>query len=264
MTVDYEVLAVRYGVWDSRRSESFYRYGAYGEPDGPHQMDYFFWIIRDSRRVILVDTGFDPEAVLRRPGRRCLVPPIAALEELGIEPGSVTDVVVTHFHYDHIGNVAQFPAARIVIQRRELEFWTGPYGPRRAVAASVERSEVDYLESALQAGKIKIEVIDGDADIAPGIVARLVGGHCPGQQVVVVERERPIVLASDSVHFYEEMERDMPFEVFTDIQDMYRTYDVLRDMQSQRGAVVVAGHDPEVMRRFPARSAGLGNVVRIA
>ena len=79
--------------------------------------------------TIVVDCGFDPEVGARR-GRTCLCAPLEALRALGVEPESVSTVVVTHLHYDHIGNLAAFPAATLIVPRRELDFWTGPIAAR--------------------------------------------------------------------------------------------------------------------------------------
>jgi len=248
VSAQYEVLALRYGEYATTRSEEFYRYEAYDEPDGDLMRDYFLWVVRNDEHTILVDTGYHPSAIVDRPGRVCLVSPMEALEKVGVEPESVTQVVVTHFHFDHIGNVSSFPQAEVVLQRRELDFWLGPYGRHAAAASSVERRETEYLRDLAVSGRAT--VLDGDATVAPGIALRLVGGHCPGQQIVLVHDTEPVVLASDSLHFYEEMDRDMPFEVFFDLEGMYRTYELLRGLQSDSGATIVAGHDPEVMRRF--------------
>jgi glyoxylase-like metal-dependent hydrolase (beta-lactamase superfamily II) len=93
-----------------------------------------------------------------------------------------------------------------------------------------------------------------------------VGGHSPGQQIVLVEAGRGlVVLASDAVHLYEEHERDRPFEIVADLAEMYRGYDLIRELCREPGAVMVPGHDPEVMRRFPPVDGPAGDIaVRIA
>ncbi|MBO0714710.1 MAG: N-acyl homoserine lactonase family protein [Acidimicrobiales bacterium] len=257
-----DILAVRYGTWESTRAETFYRYHAYGEPDGPIRLDYFFWLLRGGGQTILVDTGFDPAAGERR-GRTCLVEPKAALARLGVAPEQVSRVVVSHLHYDHIGNLAAFPEAAITVQRRELEFWTGPYGRRPQFAGSSEPNEIAYLEQA--AGEGRVQLLDGDGEIAPGVVAMLVGGHCPGQQIVICETPAGrVVLASDALHFYEEMERDMPFAVLSSLPDTYRAYDLLRELEGE-GARLVAGHDPLVTERFPGAGGPASDLaVRLA
>src|SRR5262249_52544058 len=180
----FEVVAVRYATRETTKSECYYRYWTYGEPDAPIRMDYYFWILRGGGETVLVDTGFAPESGTRR-GRTCLCEPLEALRRLGIDPGSVSLVVLTHLHYDHTGNLEAFPDAELVVQRRELEFWPGPMASRFQFAGIVEHAEIDQVLEAERAGRAR--VIEGKAEIAPGILALDVGGHSPGQQVTVVE-----------------------------------------------------------------------------
>jgi glyoxylase-like metal-dependent hydrolase (beta-lactamase superfamily II) len=246
----YEVLAVRYATRETTRSETFYRYGSYGEPDAPIRMDYFFWVLRSEESTVLVDTGFDPVVGERR-GRTCLCPPVEALDRLGIAPESVAQVILTHLHYDHTGNLAAFPHAELAVQRRELEFWSGPLATRAQFAVHVEPGEIAYVLAARGEGRVRC--LDGDELVGPGISAFCVGGHTPGQQVTVVDAARgPVVLASDAVHYYEELERDRPFEILVDLEEAYRAYDTVRGLAERPGAVLVAGHDPAVLDRFPA------------
>lgn len=243
------VLAIRYGYLATRRSHEFHRYDVYQQPDAALDMDYFFWAIRSGDAYVLVDTGYDPAAAATRPGRTCLVPPVQALADLGIARDQVSHIVVTHFHFDHIGNLSAFPDAELVVQKRELDFWAGPYGDRRAAAASTEAREIAYIAEANRAGRVRL--IDGDHEVVPGVTARLALGHCPGQQIVEVAGDVPLMLCSDALHYYEEMGEDRPFNVFFDLAEMFRTYERLRAWQAA-GGVVVPGHDPAVRERFPA------------
>ena len=83
--------------------------------------------------------------------------------------------------------------------------------------------------------------------MAPGITAVRVGGHAPGQLVFEVAGEHgQVVLASDAIHYDDELERERPFGIFSDLADMYRGYATLRRYAAS-GATVVPGHDPSVM-----------------
>jgi len=261
--VSYEVLAIRYATRPTTKSECFFGYHAYGEPDAEISMDYFFWVLRDGSRTVLVDTGFDPAVGARR-GRTCVCPPVEALARLGIAAESVSQILLTHLHWDHAGNLRAFPQAELVVQRRELAFWSGPQAARFHFAAYVEPEDVAFLVSAERSGRVRC--LDGSEAIAPGIQAICVGGHSPGQQVTVVDGARgPVILASDAIHYYEELERDRPFAVVVDLDEMYRGYDTLRELAATRGSVLVAGHDPAVLERFPALTGdGEGLGARIA
>jgi glyoxylase-like metal-dependent hydrolase (beta-lactamase superfamily II) len=254
----YEVIAVNYGSLDARKSELFYRYESYGEPDVDVEMAYFFWILSRDGETILVDTGFDPNVAARR-GRLCRCAPVDALRELGFDPAEISTLVITHLHYDHIGNLAAFPDAQLVVPRKELDFWTGPGAARYQFASHVEPEEIAWLERARRSGRVRLT--DETEEIREGVTAIVVGGHSPGQQVTVVAGESgDVVLTSDAVHFYEELELDRPFGVVADLEEMYGAYDLVKNLGAAPGAIVVPGHDPEVMARFSRvgdRASGL-------
>jgi glyoxylase-like metal-dependent hydrolase (beta-lactamase superfamily II) len=255
----YEVLAVRYGTRVATKAESYLNFHMYGEPDESFEMDYYFWLVRSADRTLVVDCGFGDGPGTRR-GRQTLVDPVAALRALGVEPDAVDQLVVSHAHYDHIGNLHRFPNAEVVIARREYEFWTGPYARRFQLAQPTEPAELARLAEAGAQGRLRL--VDGALDLAPGIELVVVGGHTPGQMVA---RVGSTVLAADAVHLYEELERDRPFLIVADLPDMYRGFDVLREMCEEPGSALVAGHDADVRRRFPDRveglPAGLGELV---
>ncbi len=245
---DYEVLAVRYGTRETCASQVYLNWFQYGEPDYPLAMDYYVWLIRGRDRLILVDTGFTPEVGAQR-GRTTTLPPLQALERLGVAPAEVDTVVVTHGHYDHTGHVFAFPHAELVMSGRELDFWAGPYSRRPQFAHSAERADLDELVGRDQQGRV--QRVSGRQAVAPGVVVREVGGHTPGQLIVEIEgRDGAVVLASDAVHYYEELERDRPFVVVADLEAMYAGFDTVADLAGAPGAVLVPGHDPLVMQKF--------------
>lgn len=248
MTVEYEVIAVRYGTLASRRSALYLHWDAYGEPDGDERLDYFFYVLRHANDTIVLDTGFHPDAGERR-GRTCLIHPREALTDLGIDPGEVSRVIVSHLHYDHVGNLDLFPRARVHVPERELSFWTSEIARHPQFFRHVETDSIAQVIALDRAHRV--DRYDGRQELAPGIQAITVAGHSPGQQVFVVQTAgRPLVLASDAAHLYEELEHDRPFGIVVNLVEMYRAYAMLRGLEQELGAVVVPGHDPRVTERF--------------
>jgi glyoxylase-like metal-dependent hydrolase (beta-lactamase superfamily II) len=248
----YEVAALRYGTRQTRKSECYLGWDSYGEPDEAIAMDYFFWVLRNGGESIVVDTGFHPDVGERR-GRTCICPPVELLRRIGVEPESVETVIFTHLHYDHTGNVDVFTNAELVVQRSELEFWTGAEASEPRFAAVIEPEEIERIASG------RIRLLEGDEEIAPGVEAICVGGHSPGQTVLLVEGlDGPVVLASDAVHYYEELQLERPFEVYFDLEVMIEGYRTVRELAGRPGAALLVGHDPDVMDRFPVIEEGLG------
>jgi glyoxylase-like metal-dependent hydrolase (beta-lactamase superfamily II) len=244
-----ELIAVRYGVMEATKARLFHNFHAYGEPDEPASLGYYFWVLREGERVTLVDTGWDP-AVARRRGRDCLVEPLDALRALGIAPEQVARILVSHFHYDHIGNLRAFPAAELVVPATEVEFWATPMARSGQFAAHVEDAELEVVEAARAEGRVR--EVGGEAEVLPGVRAIEVGGHSPGQLMFLLAGERrDVLLTSDAVHLYEDFERDRPSSVVADLAAMYRAHARIRDFAAA-GTTIVPGHDPLVMDRFPA------------
>lgn len=255
MTDQYEVTIVRYGTRNGRRSEVYLNYHIYGEEDAPIGMDYFVWVIRNAERTVLVDTGFSVDGAANR-NRTFLKPVRDVYEALGIDTEAPQTLVVTHAHYDHIGNLDLFPNAEILISGKEYEFWTSEMGQRAQFRFSTEDEEIDALRAANDEGRIR-RVTDGHI-VAPGIEILEIGGHTPGQLGVLVQTsDGPVLLASDAVHYYEEYEDDLPFAFVADLPGMYSGFDRIRTLV-ERGDVVhlVSGHDPDTLNRFTAVTEG--------
>jgi glyoxylase-like metal-dependent hydrolase (beta-lactamase superfamily II) len=257
---EYEVAIVKYGSRTTTRSDVYLNYQVYHAPDGPIGMDYFFWVVRNADRTVLVDTGFSDLGGRRRQ-RTMLIDPVEACARLGILPAAAPTVVVTHAHYDHIGNLARFPRSDIVIAERELAFWATGTSRHPQFHHSVEDDELAALRAAREEGRV-VTFADRH-ELAPGIEVLEVGGHTPGQSVVrVATGDGTALLASDAIHYYEEYEQNMPFMSVANLVDMYRAFDRVRDMV-KAGEVdhVVSGHDPGTLARFTPARGELNDVV---
>jgi len=259
-TGPYDVVVVKYGSRLSRRSEVFHNHAHSGLPDAEIAMDYYFWVIRGAGRVILVDTGFAASVGERR-GRTVHADPRDLFPALGIEAADAPTIIVTHAHYDHIGNLAAFPQSPLIVARAELDFWRGPLSRRGEFGALTEPTEVALLLAAEDEGRVT--AVDAAYDVAPGIRVIVAGGHTPGQLMVEVQtRTGTVLLASDVVHYDEELDTDVPFAFLSDLPELYRAFDVVRAARAA-GTTILAGHEPGILNRYADRVPGLGDLTAI-
>jgi glyoxylase-like metal-dependent hydrolase (beta-lactamase superfamily II) len=258
MSGEYEVYAVKYAHHARRASENFIG----GDPhDGPMPLDYFVWLIRGDGREIVVDTGFSRAMAAKR-GRDHLRCPTEGLKLLGSDAKSVKDVVITHLHYDHVGNFDLFPAATLHLQEREMRYATGPYMCQSCFSGAFEVEDVVGMVRKVYAGRVRFR--EGDAELFPGVSLHLIGGHTMGLQVVrVATRRGAVVLASDASHFYANMEEVRPFPIVWSVAEMVDGYARLRAL-AESPEHIIPGHDPLVLERYPAPSRELqGIAVRL-
>lgn len=249
----YEVYAVKYAERDDRsRADSFIMADDHASP---HPMDYFIWVIRNDRRTILVDTGYDRREARRR-NRPILFEPTEALSKIGIDANRLDSIIITHLHYDHAGGLAQFPDARIHLQDSEMAFATGRCMCQHALRAPFTADHVCETVKRVYSGRAVFH--DGDAEIAAGITVHHVGGHSRGLQCVKVHTANgPVVLASDASHYYENYETGAPFPIVVDVEDMLAGFDRLRSLAGPSGRII-PGHDPLVRARYPRAFEGSG------
>ena len=229
--------------------------------DGPMPIDYFVWLARSERRTIVIDTGFNAATAAAR-GRTFLRCPTEGLALLGVDASEVHDVVITHMHYDHVGNFDLFPKARFHLQDREMAFATGRQMRHRPFRNSMNIENVVGMVRQVYADRVEFH--DGDGELAPGFTLHYIGGHTAGLQAVRVFTERGwVVLASDACHLYANMERVNPYPIIYRLDDMLEGYATLKRLADGPGHII-PGHDPLVLDRYGAPSPELeGIAVRL-
>jgi glyoxylase-like metal-dependent hydrolase (beta-lactamase superfamily II) len=251
----YEIYAIKYAHHMRRAGENFIG----GDPhDGPMPLDYFVWLVRGEGRDLVVDTGFSAAMAAKR-GREHLRCPTDGLRLLGVNPGGVKDVVITHLHYDHVGNFDLFPAATLHLQELEMRYATGRYMCDECFRGAYEVEDVVGMVRRLYDGRVRFH--EGDRELMPGVSLHLIGGHTMGLQAVrVATRRGAVVLASDASHFYANMEEVRPFPIVWSVADMVEGYRKLRSL-AQSADHIIPGHDPLVMERYPAPGRALQGIV---
>ena len=257
----YEVFAIQYCYRPERKYHENYISNASSDPLHDTQMPlaYYVWLLRNTDRTIVVDTGFDRSEGKRRQAESGGVwraefacEPYEGLAMLGVDATKVQDVIITHLHYDHAGTLERFPAARFHLQDLEMQFATGRHMADGFFSGVYTLDHVLSMVRHVYHGRVAFH--DGDAQIAPGISVHHIGGHTMGMQCVrVATRRGAVVLASDASHFYGNFEQRRPFPIVYNAAEMYRGFDRMQELASSRDHVV-PGHDPLVMTRYPSTS----------
>ena len=205
--------------------------------------------------------GESADAAEKR-GRTLLQPPKQALEGLGVDCDAVEDVVITHLHYDHAGNLQDFPKAKFHLQDAEIAYATGRLMRHDMLRHAYDVEDVVAMVRRVYAGRVVFH--EGEAEIAPGVTLHRVGGHTLGLQVVRVPTARGfVVLASDASHYYANIRNRDPFPIVVDVGAMlegYRTVECLADSADH----IIPGHDPEVMRHYPRVEPSTGKAEAVA
>ncbi|MGJ4927539.1 N-acyl homoserine lactonase family protein [Bradyrhizobium sp. HKCCYLS2038] len=242
-----EIYALRYATMSPRTPSMNFL-----QPD-PHDtvaqdLDYFVWLIRCDGRDILVDTGFNAaEAEIRH--RKLTRNPVDSLAAFGVDAAGIRDVIVTHLHYDHAGNLDRFPGARFHLQEREMAYATG-----RCMCTGMLRYpfSVEHVTTMVRHvyGE-RVTFHSGDGEVVPGVTVHRVGGHSDGLQVVRVETARgPVVLASDAAHYYANLQRKSPFPIVYNIGDMAQGWEIIERLAGHPDRFI-PGHDPLVTELYP-------------
>ncbi|HKV98708.1 MAG TPA: N-acyl homoserine lactonase family protein [Vicinamibacterales bacterium] len=253
----YEVYAVRFA--DVPYSLASLVAGA--ERGRSIEIAFTVWVVRDpaSARVVLVDAGFYRAKFLQQWHPNHFVKPSdAVMQGLGIAPDAVTDIIVSHSHWDHADGVDLFPRAKIWIQKDEYEYYVGANGE------VLHRGGVDADDAKMIAGLTaagRVGLVDGDdREILPGIRVYTGGKHTFASQFAGVStRAGTVILASDNAYLYENLEKHLAIAQTLDAASNLAAQDRMLKLAATP-RLVVPGHDPAVFERFPVVKPG---VVRI-
>ncbi len=161
--------------------------------DGVVDLPFSFILARSPDRIVLIDTGFMREGSGEQMSVKFGIPhwisPLRMLEEMDVTPEAVTDIILRHAHFDHLGSIGKFPKARIHVQKREILSWIEAMALPPQFGFLTEIINPDDLRNAFDASvEHRLNLVDGDVDnLLPGIHVRLGEGHTLGQQFIVVE-----------------------------------------------------------------------------
>jgi glyoxylase-like metal-dependent hydrolase (beta-lactamase superfamily II) len=249
---NYDVYAVRYATIPNFRVSSLIQ-GA----DSSRRMDIamMVWLLKGSDgRNVLVDAGFHRADFVARWKPTNFAPPSEAVERAGVKPEEVTDVIVSHVHWDHLDGIDLFPKARVWIQREEFQHHLDSAGMVHDRA--IDAGDAKILADIARQGRLML--VDGDAkEIIPGITVYTGGKHTFASQFATVKNAgNTIVIASDNLYLYENLARRVPIAQTLDAASNVNAQGRMLTLASD-ARLIVPGHDPEVFVRFNAPGNGV-------
>ncbi len=249
----YEVYAIRYATLPD-----FPVAGLVEGADRTRRLDIpaMIWVLKAPGRNILVDTGFYRETFFKQWKVKDFVKPSEAIAPLGLQPTDVTDIVITHMHWDHADGADLFPRARVFVQKDEYTYYTGEAWQSPKTHGGIEPDDVLALVKMNMEGRLRL--IDGDArEPIPGITCYLGGRHTFASQYLTVKTAQgTVVLASDNVYLYENLEKRAPIAQTLDASSNLKAQARILSLASDP-RLIVPGHDPEVFKRFKEVAPGI-------
>ena len=257
-TAHYQVYALRFAAMAHPTAISVW--ADKGPDKDSVNIDFSIWLIRgDNGKNILVDAGFRNDiAEAREFEVRQYVRPDSVLAKVGLKPGDITDVILSHPHWDHIDGVGLFPNAHVWIQKEDYNYFVGEAWKSDSTAGGFDKRDVRMMVELNLAGKVTL--VDGDdKELIPGVKVYTGSRHTFNSQFVVVRsRQNNIVLASDNIWIYYSLEHMVPASAggTLDPAGFVRSMSRMKTLASSP-KFIIPGHDAKVYTLFPAIADGV-------
>jgi glyoxylase-like metal-dependent hydrolase (beta-lactamase superfamily II) len=215
---------------------------------------FMFWLIRGNNgKNILVDAGFLKDVEEAR-GFHIIhfSRPDSILLQTGLKAEDITDIILTHPHWDHMDGISLFPNAHIWIQKEDFNYFVGEAWQKNGINRGFNKRDVISLIELNVSGKITL-VNGDDQEIVPGIRVYTGSRHTFNSQYVLVKTDTAkVIIASDNIWIYYNLEK-------LKSAPSYGTFDpkayVLAMQRMKRLAsnvkLIIPGHDPKVFSKFP-------------
>jgi glyoxylase-like metal-dependent hydrolase (beta-lactamase superfamily II) len=225
-----------------------------------------------TKHVVLVDAGFGNQEWMSRYQFFAWEDPVTVLGKVNLTPEDVDAILVTHLHFDHIGNFGAFPHAHLYIQLDEYMGWLRTLalpadfggGERAWLYSSLDPRDIHNVASAITQGKVTL--IEGDAEVLPGITAHLAkDSHTFGTQWFEVRTlNGAFAIAGDAVYWYSNIEKMWPpgYNQGNPFNQLF-TYDRIRRTLGKELERLIPGHDPQVWRRHRTWTVGPNEVAEV-
>ena len=249
----YQIYALKYAAVAHPTPISEWALGA--PPNDSVNVDFMIWLINgNNSKHILVDAGFLKDITEAKDfDVKGFVRPDSMLARVGLRPEDITDIIITHPHWDHLDGVDLFPNAHVWIQKEDFNYFVGTAWQNDSTHGGFNKRDVIKLIELNIAGRLTL--VDGDnKQIIPGIKVYTGSRHTFNSQFVLVETgPDKIIIASDNIWVYynlEHLKSAPPYGTF----DTTAYVTSMKRMKTLASNIkfIIPGHDAAVFSRFPS------------
>lgn len=251
-TPDYTIQAIRYASAPDDAANL-----VMGAPHEKINLAMIVWLVRGGGRNILFDSGYHRDTFLKYFPSTGYIRPDEAVKLAGVQPGEITDVVISHAHWDHLGGIDLFPKATVWIQEEEYRYYTGPAWQPGGNHGGIDPADIQELVKLNAEGRVRF-VNGDDVEIFPGIRAYTGGHHTFASQYLRVDGNPPFVLASDNCYLYRNLAEHKASATFSKADWPANIQNQARMIQLAGGNPdrVIPGHDPVQFEKYPTSADG--------
>ncbi len=220
---------------------------------------FMVWLIKDSNgKNILVDAGFLEDVEEAKDyGVTNYIRPDSMLSAVGLKATDITDIILSHPHWDHVDGVNLFPNAQVWMQKEDYNYFVGAAWQKNG-GGGFNKKDVRKIVELNLAGKLTL--VDGDdKEIIPGIRVYTGSRHTFNSQYVLVKSgAEKIILASDNVYTYYNLDhlKSAPKEATFDTMGYIKAMERMKTLVSN-SKFIIPGHDALLFSRFPIISEGV-------
>lgn len=247
---DYSIQAIRYASADDEVAGL-----VMGAPKGEKtNIAMVVWLIRGGGHNILFDSGYHRDTFLKYFPATEYIRPDEAVKLAGVQPSEVTDIVISHSHWDHLGGIDLFPKANVWIQKEEYRYYTDEAWQAGGDHGGIDPEDVQALVRVNTDGRLRL--VDGDnVEIFPGIRAYTGGHHTYAAQYIRVEGNPPFVLASDNCYLWRNLAEHKASATFS--KDFWpaniKNQERMIELAGGNPDRVIPGHDATQFEKYPTQ-----------
>jgi glyoxylase-like metal-dependent hydrolase (beta-lactamase superfamily II) len=264
-TTEIEAQAIDYKVYAVKFADSTYPFTIGDWADGGPktervEIDFMVWLIKGTNgKNILVDAGFMGDNKSADDFKIAdYIRPDSALMTLGVKPQDITDIILSHPHWDHMDGIGLFPNAQIWMQKDDFDYFVGAAWQKEGNHGGFSKDDVKHIVDLNLNGKLTL--VEGDGkQILPGVTVHTGSKHTFNSQYVLVDTgKNKVVLASDNIWIYYSLDHLVPpsqggtWDPQGYVKAMQRMKSMVTDTR-----LIIPGHDGAIFKRFPVVAKGI-------